>query len=293
MDRAYPQPRPSNRPPFPGPGRWHRGLVLECVVNVSEGRDVGTLAALVEAAGEHLLDLHTDPHHHRSVLTLVGEAAPRRVAAVAVERIDLRAHVGVHPRLGAVDVVPFVALDGSTADDAVAARDRFAQWAADELDLPCFVYGAERTLPEVRRNAFGELAPDTGGPAPHPTGGACAVGARPLLVAYNLWLAEPDLELARRAARQVRSGEIRALGLQVGDRVQVSMNLVRPLECGPAEAWDRVVAVAPAAGAELVGLVPSEVLDRTPTERWEQLDLAPDRTIEARLRQRGIDAQAV
>src|SRR5690606_29249395 len=98
--------------------------------NVSEGRDGDVLAALAEAAGAELLDVHRDPYHHRAVLTLVGEDAPRRVAEVAVERIDLRRHAGVHPRIGAVDVVPFVPLAGSTMDDAVAARDRFAEWFA-------------------------------------------------------------------------------------------------------------------------------------------------------------------
>ncbi len=257
--------------------------MLEAVVNVSEGRDPGVLDALALAGGADLLDLHVDPHHHRAVLTLVGEDAPRRVAAVAVERIDLRGHDGVHPRIGAVDVVPFVPLSGSTMADALAARDAFCAWAADELALPCFAYGDERTLPEVRRGAFGALAPTCGPAEPHPTAGACAVGARPVLVAWNVWLVEPDLDEARRVAATVRGDGIRALGLPVGDRVQVSMNLVEPLRVGPAEAWDRVEAHAPLAGAELVGLVPAAVLDRTPAERWAQLDLDEARTIERRV----------
>lgn len=257
--------------------------MLEAVVNVSEGRDQAVLAALADAAGRDLLDLHADPYHHRAVLTLVGEDAPRRVATVAVERIDLGRHDGVHPRIGAVDVVPFVPLDGSTMADAVAARDRFSAWAAAELGLPCFVYGAERTLPAVRRGAWAAFGPDTGPDAPHPTAGACAVGARHLLVAYNVWLATPALGAARNAAAAVRGDGIRALGLPVGDRVQVSMNLLDPLRVGPAEAYDRVAAVVPVAGAELVGLVPAAVLERTAAGRWTELDLADDRTIEARL----------
>ncbi|MBW3644905.1 MAG: glutamate formiminotransferase, partial [Actinobacteria bacterium] len=185
------------------------------MVNVSEGRRRDVVAALATAAGGDLLDVHTDADHHRSVLTLVGEAAPRAVAAVAVERIDLRDHQGVHPRLGAVDVVPFAPLGQATLEEAVAARDRFVTWVADELGVPAFAYGAGRApLPEVRRQAFRDLAPDAGPPRPHPTAGATAVGARPVLVAYNLWLAEPaDLALARSLARSLRSPAVRALGL--------------------------------------------------------------------------------
>ena len=261
-------------------------MVLEAVVNVSEGREQAVLDELAAAAGTDLLDLHADPHHHRAVLTLVGEEAPRRVARVAVARIDLRMHAGAHPRIGALDVVPFVPLPGSTMADAEAAAARFCAWAGDELALPCFRYGAERSLPDVRRGAWRDLQPDGGPPAPHPTAGACAVGARDLLVAWNVWLAEADLELARRVAAAVRGDGVRALGLAVGDRVQVSMNLVEPLRVGPAEAFDRVAGHAEVAGAELVGLVPSGVLERTPEDRWPALDLDADRTIEARLARR-------
>jgi glutamate formiminotransferase len=257
--------------------------VLACVVNVSEGRDPSVLDALAGAAGPDLLDLHADAHHHRCVLTLRGDEAPRRVAAVAVERIDLRVHRGVHPRLGALDVVPFVPLEGSTMADAVTARDAFGRWAAERFGLPCFRYGPERSLPEVRRAAFVQLAPDFGPGRPHPTAGACAVGARGPLVAYNLWLASDDLGEATRVAAAVRGDGIRALGLQVGDRVQVSMNLVDPTRIGPAEAWGRVAARAAIAGAELVGLVPEAVLRTVPRARWKELDLAEELTIEARL----------
>jgi glutamate formiminotransferase len=257
--------------------------MLECVVNVSEGRDPVVLAELAEAAGADLLDRHTDPDHHRSVFTLVGTDAPRRLAAAAVDHIDLRQHEGVHPRLGVVDVVPFAPLAGAALADAIAARDAFAAWLADEHAVPCFLYGPERSLPEVRRRAFGELAPDVGPPVPHPTAGACCVGARPVLVAYNVWLAEPDLARAGEIAAALRSPTVRALGLACGDRVQVSMNLVAPEITGPAEAYDAVAALAPVAGAELVGLVPAAVLDRIPPSRWATLDLEPVRTIEARL----------
>jgi glutamate formiminotransferase len=258
--------------------------VLACVVNVSEGRDAAVLAALAEAAGVDLLDQHVDPHHHRTVLTTVGEDAARRIARVAVDRIDLTHHDGVHPRLGAVDVVPFVALDGSTELDAELARDDFATWAGEELDLPAFAYGGDGpTLPEVRKRAFRDLAPVAGPSRPHPTAGAVAVGCRPPLVAYNVWLAEPDVAVARRVAAEVREEDLRALGLAVGDRAQVSMNLVDPFRLGPAEAYDRVAARVATAGAELVGLLPEAVLQAIAPARWDELDLAEDRTIEARL----------
>lgn len=268
--------------------------VLECVVNLSEGRDPVRLAALAAAAGDDLLDLHHDPHHHRSVLTLLGEDAPRALAEAAVAQLDLADHDGVHPRLGVVDVVPFVALAGSTSDDALAARDAFSRWFADVHGVPCFRYGPERTLPDVRRRAFRDLEPDTGPERPHPSAGACAVGARDLLVAYNAWLVEDDLDGARAVAADVRGDGVRTLGLQVGARVQVSMNLIAPAEVGPAVAYDRVAAAAAARGlhvdgAELVGLVPAAVLAAVPRGRWAELDLAEDRTIEARVdgRRRG------
>jgi glutamate formiminotransferase len=270
------------------------GPVLECVVNVSEGRRADALAHLIGAAGDDLLDLHHDPHHHRAVLTLVGEDAPRAVAREAVTLLDLRTHEGVHPRLGVVDVVPFVPLGDATMADAVAARDGFAAWAATELDVPCFLYGpgvGDPTLPELRRDAWTTRPPDHGPARPHLTGGAICVGARAVLVAYNVWLAGGDVAQARRVAKAVRRPAIRVLGLAVGERAQVSMNLIAPEELGPAAAYDLVRDEARAmgaevGGAELVGLVPEVVLHAVSERRWPELDLAADRTIEARLAQR-------
>ncbi len=184
------------------------------------------------AAGDLLLDLHSDPDHNRCVLTLCAEdtgdssvqASVKNLATRAVGSIDLRFHRGAHPRLGSIDVVPFVSLrrdlggricDGPI-EEAIAARDSFVTWAGRELRLPCFAYGPERSLPEVRRLAFRTLEPDAGPPLPHRTAGACAVGARPMLVAYNLWLSDPDLDLARSIAASIRSPQVRALGLRVG-----------------------------------------------------------------------------
>lgn len=257
--------------------------MLECVINISDGRRLDVVGNIGRAAGAELLDVHTDADHNRSVLTVIGEQAARAVAAATILSLDLRTHEGVHPRIGVLDVVPFVPLAGSTMADAIDARDTMAAWLAEELALPCFLYGPERSLPEVRRGAFTELAPDTGPMVPHPTAGACAVGARPILVAYNLWLAEPDLDLARRIARDLRGPSVRALGLAVGDQVQVSMNLIDPSHVGPSDVFDAVAAVAAVARAELVGLVPDATLRAIEPQRWAQLDLSADRTIEARL----------
>jgi glutamate formiminotransferase len=279
--------------------------VLECVVNISEGRDIGLLDALSSAARAALLDRHSDDDHHRAVFTLAGpdvEAATRAIATEAVERIDLRVHAGVHPRLGVVDVVPFVPLDehsapvGTEADLATAleARRRFAEWAARSLGLPCFFYGPERSLPEVRRLAFVELEPDVGPDRPHPTAGACAVGARPALVAYNLWLDTDELASARTVAAAVRGPRLRALGLAVGGVTQVSCNLLDPFRLGPAQVFDAVERAAADVGVhidrtELVGLAPRAVVDAVPPDRRGVLGLSLERTVEARLARQGAD----
>lgn len=262
--------------------------MLECVLNLSEGRRLELLAELASLAGPDLLDVHADPHHHRSVFTLAGTGAVRSVVRQAIRILDLADHQGVHPRLGTVDVVPFVPLDGATIDDAVVARDDFAHWAADELGVPCFLYGPERSLPEVRHQAWSTLLPDIGPRTPHPRAGAICVGARPVMIAYNVWVRDGDLRAARVIAQRVRGGSVRALAFQVGDRLQVSMNLIRPDEVGPAEAFDAVAAAAHTVGmttdgAELVGLVPARVLAKVPRQRWPELDLAPERTIEWQL----------
>jgi glutamate formiminotransferase len=267
--------------------------VLECVINVSEGRDESALEGLRQVCRDALLDLHVDGDHHRSVFTLAGwdvEDAARALTRCAVATLDLSVHTGVHPRIGVVDVVPFVPLFDATMGDAVAARNRFAAWAAESLHVPCFLYGPERSLPDVRRGAFATIAPDVGPPSPHATAGAIAVGARPILVAYNVWLAGVDLAGARAVAREVRRADaVRALGLRCGDRVQVSMNLLDWRRFGPADAYDAVAARADVAGAELVGLLPRAALDAVAESRWETLDLSPARTIEARLSETGLD----
>ncbi len=260
--------------------------MLESVINISEGRRTDLIDEIAASAGADLLDVHSCVHHNRSVLTVVGETAPRAIARRTIEVLDIGSHTGAHPRIGMLDVVPFIALDGSTEQDALDAREAFARWAGDALALPCFVYGPERTLPDVRGGAFTTLAPDYGPGVAHPSAGAVAVGQRPLLIAYNLWLSEPDLELARSIARTIRSTSVRALGLAVGDQVQVSMNLIDPSSTGPEHVWDTVATMAPIERAELVGLLPAATLERIDRGRWIQLDLGAERTIEWKLAQR-------
>lgn len=242
-------------------------------MNVSEGRRRDVIDALAAAAGNDLLDVHVDAHHNRSVLTLLGADAPQHVATEAFRILDLRRHRGVHPRLGVVDVVPFVPLAGASMADAVAARDAYAAWSP----VPCLCYGhGGLTLPELRR-----VARSTTGA--HPTAGVTAVGARPVLVAYNVWLDQESLRTARGLAAAVRSPAVRALGLQVGDATQVSMNLLDPLTFGPADAYDAIASRARVARAEVVGLTPRAVIDAVSPDRWSELDLDDMRTIEARL----------
>ena len=277
---------------------------LECVVNVSEGRDESVLAMLSASAGPALLDLHRDPHHHRTVLTLAGgpedvAAAARSLARATVDRLDLRAHDGVHPRLGVLDVVPFVPYEPGHAAPgdltaAVAHRDAFAQWLADELGVPSFVYGplpdgGNRTLPDIRRRAFRPtrgLAPDFGPARPDASTGATAVGARRVLVAYNVWVS--SLEAARLIAPRIRGPQVRALAMAVGARAQVSCNLIEPDAFGPARLYDAVAALAAEAGgavegAELVGLLPEVVLAAVPPARRPELGLSAAATVESRL----------
>jgi glutamate formiminotransferase len=247
-------------------------------------------------AGSSLRDLHADAFHNRSVFTLINDAhqLTRDVRALlggAFASLDLSRHEGVHPRFGVVDVVPFVALEPEDPNEAVALRDETAAWIADSFNVPVFLYGlvdgAIRTLPDVRKHAFGTLKPDRGPETASATLGASAVGARSLLVAWNLWLRGVTLLEAQAIARAVRRIEVRALAFQVGDRVQVSCNLVAPLVVGPSALFDQVTWLLPARGsierAELVGLAPSALLELEERARWSQLDLSEQRTIESRL----------
>jgi glutamate formiminotransferase len=260
--------------------------VLECVINVSEGRNLAILDSLAQSCAGDLLDIHSDPDHNRSVFTMVGVDAPRALTSAAISALRLGDHSGVHPRIGVVDVVPFVPLADSTMQDARVAREEFASWAATELGVPCFLYGTERTLPDIRKTAWTSLMPDVGSHVPHSTAGAICVAAREPLVAYNLWLENVDLASTRRIASAVRTANVRTLGLQVGTFTQVSINLIQPMNAGPNDVFNAVSQHATVHHAELVGLLPASVLANIPRARWEDLDLSVEQTIEWRVTNR-------
>ena len=271
--------------------------MFECVINISEGRDAERLAAFDVACARSLRDRHSDAHHHRSVFTLVNMPETlvsdvRKLLAVAVATLDLREHEGVHPRLGVVDVVPFVALEEEQSPRARELRDECASWMATALGVPTYLYGrlsdgSTRTLPDIRKFAGREMRPDFATAAPFERSGVTAVGARRVLVAWNVWLAGVSLEEARHIARAVRSPSVRVLALSVGEETQISCNLIDVRATKPSEVYDHVRSLLPRCGvvqrAELVGLAPRSVLKLESADRWEQLGLSIDTTIESRL----------
>lgn len=266
--------------------------LLECVPNVGEGRDPAVVAAIADAAravpGVTLADIHADPDHHRSVFTFLGapeavERAALALAAAALARVDMALHRGIHPRMGALDVLPFVPLRDVTMAEAVAIARRVGERIGREHAVPVYLYGAAATRPErravreIRRAEYEGLAarladpawcPDYGPATFNPRAGAVAVGAREILVAYNVWLDSIDLQAARAIARTVRESSgglpcLQAMGVPLERRglVQVSMNLVDYRRTSLARAWDAVAAEARRRGiaikrAELVGLAP-------------------------------------
>lgn len=270
--------------------------MLECVINVSEGRNLDLLDELSVSAGQSLRDLHADGFHHRSVFTLINDAESlvrdvRSFITATFDALDLRNHEGVHPRFGVVDVVPFVALEPESPSRALDVRDETARWLSDTFDVPTFLYGpmndGNRTLPEVRKHAFGDLAPDFGPATATEKRGAVAVGARPVLVAWNIWLTGVSRDETSDLAKAVRRHEVRALAFRVGENTQVSCNLIDPMVVGPSTVYDEVVAHLPEGGeivrCELVGLVPRAVLDGLERGRWVVLGLSENQTIESRL----------
>jgi glutamate formiminotransferase len=270
--------------------------LLECVPNVSEGRRPEVVrelaAAAASAPGVALLDVSSDPDHNRSVLTLAGEPAALHAGLLALyeaalEAIDLTRHQGVHPRVGAVDVVPFVPLAGAAMADAVAAAERLGEAVADRFGLPVFLYEEaarrpeRRRLPDVRRGGLDGLtarlcdpiwAPDFGPVCLHPTAGATIIGARFFLIAYNVLLATADAGVARQIAARVRESggglpAVRAIGVVLPSRgrAQVSMNLLDYRRTSMGAAFARVREEAAALGtdvvaSEVVGLVPEAAL---------------------------------
>ena len=294
---------------------------IECVPNFSEGRRSQVIEAIVariaSVDGARVLDRSLDPDHNRAVVTFaapsdrVGEAAFAAVEA-ATARIDLRRHSGVHPRMGATDVLPFVPLQGATIGRAAEVARSVGERIARELKIPVYFYGAAAegpravSLPEVRRGGFEALreaiaadparAPDRGPREVHPSAGATAVGARDFLIAFNVNLETDDVELARRIARAVRERDgglpgVRALGwlLPEAGVVQVSMNLCDWRRTSIEQAFDEVEQLASEVGAsvresELVGLAPRAALDEAVARRVRLAGFDPAlHTIEGRL----------
>lgn len=291
--------------------------LLECVPNCSEGRDRVFLAHVREAVsrvrGAALLDVTADADHHRSVFTLAG--APEAVcealfeiAKLAVERIDLRGHVGQHPRMGALDVAPFVPLGDMTDAEAIAAARRFALRLWEQLRVPSYFYALAATVPgrerleDVRRGGFEALLagdpsrlPDVGGPRIHPTAGATAVGVRRPLIAWNVELATADAAPAKRIARMIRESSggfpaVKALGLALPSRrtAQVSMNLVDYERTAPQAVFERISALAAAEGvavidSELIGLIPRKALGQDGGEGLRIRGFNPSMILENRI----------
>jgi glutamate formiminotransferase len=272
-------------------------MLIECIPNVSEGRRPEIVEAMASAVraidGVRLLDHSSDPSHNRSVFTMVGDAGGVERAVLALfERaaadIDLRTHTGEHPRLGAVDVVPFVPIESVTMAECVALAKKVAAEVAATFHIPVYLYEeasvnpARKNLEDIRRGEFEGLAakmatagwtPDFGPASPHPSAGASVIGARMPLIAYNINLATDRLEVAKRIATAIRQSSggfryVKAMGIKLEDRgiVQVSMNLTnfektpifRVFETVKREAERYGVAVLE---SEIVGLVPSAALN--------------------------------
>ena len=299
----------------------HPMQIIECIPNVSEGRRPDVIEAIAAAirgvAGVRLLDHSSDPSHNRSVFTFAGDAAVVKAAVLAIyERavpaIDLRTHSGEHPRLGAVDVVPFVPIEGVTMDECVALAKDVGREVAERFGVPVYLYEeastnpARRNLEDIRRGEFEGLAakmaapewqPDYGPAAPHPSAGASVFGARMPLIAFNINLATDRLDVAKKIAAAIRHSSggfrfVKAMGIELKERglVQVSMNLTNYEKTPMFRVFEVVTREAARYGvsvreSEIVGLVPSAALVAT-AEYLLQLD-GFDRTqvLEARLRQ--------
>ncbi|MEA2653037.1 MAG: glutamate formiminotransferase / 5-formyltetrahydrofolate cyclo-ligase [Chloroflexota bacterium] len=267
-------------------------MLIESVPNVSEGRRLDVVDRLAEAIGAvdgvFLLDRTSDASHNRSVFTLAGEHGPvgaalERLVEAAIHEVDMNVHTGEHPRIGAVDVIPFVPLGTTTMDDCVDLAHAFGERIAERFELPVFFYAnaARRSdrvkLADVRRGQYESLKdeivergrePDVGPARLHPSAGAVAVGARPFLIAYNINLASTDLELAKRIARRVRESggglpKVQANGFWIEElrRAQVSMNLLDFSTTPLWLVWETVLEIAAEDGvepaeSELIGLAP-------------------------------------
>lgn len=289
---------------------------FEAVPNFSEGKDATKISRIVEAvrvvSGVRILGLHSDPDHNRSVLTFAGEEEPVLAGAIALAKacaaeLDLASQSGEHPRMGVLDVLPFVPLEGATMDDAVRLAHRCGESLGTQ-GFPVFLYGAaattqhRRSLPDIRRGGYEGVTsrlgdplwkPDYGPETLDPHRGGVAVGARPFLVAFNAYLDTDDVETAQAVARQVRESggglpAVRALGFGVGGKAQVSMNLTDLEQTPIPVALEAVRSAAADLGAsvestELVGLAPLEAVLQTARYYLGLRELDAHHVLESRL----------
>src|SRR6476469_8478749 len=294
--------------------------LVECVPNFSEGRRPEIVAAIRDAiagvAGAHVLDTSADASHNRCVITfvapidVVADAAFAGIRA-AHELIDLTTHSGEHPRMGATDVVPFIPLEGATMEDCIALARQLGERVGRELAIPVFLYERAATRPDrenladVRRGEFEGLrddigttpqrTPDYGPSAVHATAGAVAIGARPFLVAYNVYLGPAsNMPVAKAVAKAVRGSSgglryVKAMGFEVDGQAQVSMNLVDTEKTPLHRVFDTVKMEAEAQGvsptwSELVGLVPERVLFEAAARHIRLRNFTPDMVLERKVR---------
>ncbi|MBC8087324.1 MAG: glutamate formimidoyltransferase [Phycisphaerae bacterium] len=303
--------------------------LVECVPNFSEGRNADTIAAIRDAIlavpGTHVLDVSSDPSHNRTVVTFVASieaAVPAAFAAmqVAQQLIDLTRHQGEHPRIGATDVVPFVPLDGTTMDDCIALARQLGARVGTELGIPVYLYERAATRPDrenladVRRGEFEGLrddilvndarVPDFGPRNVHATSGATAIGARPFLVAYNVYLGpESNLAVAKEVAKAVRGSSgglryVKGLGLAIDGQAQVSMNLVDTEKTPMHRAYEAVRTEAAAHGvtptwSEIVGLVPERVLLEAGARHVQLRGYSPSMLLERKVREVAAGGEAL
>ena len=295
--------------------------LIECIPNVSEGRRTDVVEAIVRAVGDvpgvRVLDYSSDSAHNRSVLTLAGDAAPLKAAVLslfeaAIPAIDLRSHTGEHPRLGAVDVVPFVPIEGVTMEECVALAKDTAAEVAERFHLPVYLYEEastnpmRRNLEDIRRGEFEGLAakmsapdwePDYGPSTPHPSAGAAVIGARMPLIAYNINLATDRLDVAKKIAAAIRHSSggfrfVKAMGVKLEDRgiVQVSMNLTNYEKTPMFRVFEAVKHEAARYGvnvleSEVVGLVPAAALISTAEYLLQLEGFKAEQVLEMRIQQ--------
>jgi glutamate formiminotransferase / formiminotetrahydrofolate cyclodeaminase len=303
--------------------------LVECVPNFSEGRRPEVVQAIVDAMraveGVAMLDVSSDASHNRTVVTMVVPAERAVDAALAgmkeaAARIDLTKHQGEHPRMGATDVVPFIPLEGATMEDCIALARTLGERAAKELGIPVYLYERAATTPkrenlaDVRRGEFEGIrdeiasnpdrAPDFGPPRVHPTAGITAVGARPFLVAYNVYLGDAkNVPVAKEVAKAVRGSSgglryVKGLGLEVDGQAQVSMNLVDVDKTPMYRAFDVVKMEAAARGvgatwSEIVGLVPERALFDAAARYLQLTNFSIEQVLERRVRAAARGSESV